>query len=158
MIASPHETTLFRFICWLSDSECKIFNDDCFFKFWGCEENEFNSKGFDLCVSSFYSEYPTCEAQAIGILRNSSYSPNPFVIPAININIHAITFLTVIPDWMHNSSLKSCSVKEPKQLPSIDSYPTNYLNCTKFIIESRKTYKLQPNLNIIDCPFDWLLG
>jgi hypothetical protein len=37
--------------------------------------------------------------------------------------VHDIIFFTVIPDLIHNSSFKSSSVRELKQLPSIDNYP-----------------------------------
>jgi hypothetical protein len=36
--------------------------------------------------------------------------------------VHDIIFLTVIPDLMLSSSLKSYYVSELKQLPSIDNY------------------------------------
>lgn len=56
------------------------------------------------------------------VAKNCSYSANPFLIPYIKQNLHCISFLMVIADLISSSSLRSSSVKEFKQLPSIDSY------------------------------------
>ena len=45
-----------------------------------------------------------------------------FIDPLMTHIVHDIIFLTMIPDWMVSSSLRSYSVRVVMQLPSMDSY------------------------------------